>query len=325
MLVTEWGFAPVDFPAILAGIEPADRAGLRAVLGRRASPGRVADVPVLPLDPEADGASPDHATPGTPCLIFTTSGTTSGPKLVLHDQASIAGHALDVMRRLELDRPESVLLAALPLCGTFSNVAAMAALAGGTHLVCMDRFDAGAAAALIRRHRVTHMVGTDDMLRRITEAARGERFTTMRFFGFGAFQAGAAAAATAAAAIGLAPSGVYGSSEIQALFAISEGVHRLEGGGRPVSTAATVAVRHPESGAPVPDGESGELCFTAPSRFLGYFGNSEATARTTNADGLFRSGDLGRLVAAASSTRRGSATRCAWAASWSDPRRSRGS
>ena len=35
-----------------------------------------------------------------------------------------------------------MLLAALPLCGTFSNVAAMAALAGGAHLVCMDRFDA---------------------------------------------------------------------------------------------------------------------------------------------------------------------------------------
>jgi fatty-acyl-CoA synthase len=95
-LVTEWGFAPVDFPAILATLPAQDRAALRCVIGLGPPAGitEVAGLPVLPLyrDAAAD-PGPDEAAGATPCLTFTTSGTTSGPKLVLHDQQTIAGHA----------------------------------------------------------------------------------------------------------------------------------------------------------------------------------------------------------------------------------------
>ena len=87
------------------------------------------------------------AAPGAPCLTFTTSGTTSGPKLVLHDQQTIAGHAADVARRTGLDADGAVLLGAVPFCGTFGNAAAMAAAAGGAHIVCVAQFDGAAAAA----------------------------------------------------------------------------------------------------------------------------------------------------------------------------------
>src|SRR5919108_695381 len=66
----------------------------------------------------ADGG-PYDATGETPCLTFTTSGTTGGPKLVLHDQQAIAGHATDVARRIGLDAADAALLAAPPFCGTF--------------------------------------------------------------------------------------------------------------------------------------------------------------------------------------------------------------
>jgi hypothetical protein len=36
-----------------------------------------------------------------------------------------------------------VLLGAVPFCGTFGNAAAMAAAAGGAHIVCMAQFDGG--------------------------------------------------------------------------------------------------------------------------------------------------------------------------------------
>jgi acyl-CoA synthetase (AMP-forming)/AMP-acid ligase II len=104
-LVTEWGFPPVDFPAIFAALPAEDRAGLRCVLGLRVPRGvtQLAGLPVLSLDGAAADAGPDEATGEKPCLTFTTSGTTAGPKLVLHAQQAIAGHAADVARRIGLD------------------------------------------------------------------------------------------------------------------------------------------------------------------------------------------------------------------------------
>ena len=133
------------------------------------------------------------------------------------------------------------------------------------------------------------------MLSRIIEAANNVPFTSMRWFGFAAFSSSASATALAADAVGLAPHGVYGSSEVQALFSISHGADRLRPGGRPVSGHAGVSVRDPQTGEPLPAGHSGELCFKAPSRFLGYLDDDVATARATTGDGFFRSGDLGRL------------------------------
>ncbi|HWK45615.1 MAG TPA: AMP-binding protein [Stellaceae bacterium] len=296
VLVTQWGFGPVDFPAILASIPQQDRLTLRLVIGRHLPSGiaGVAGLAVRGLAPGGE-ATPDAATPDAPCLTFTTSGTTSGPKLVLHAQRSIAGHAAEVMRAMGTDRPGSALLSAVPLCGTFGNAAAMAAVAGGAHIVCMDRFDGSDAVRLIRQHGITHAVGGDDMLARIVEAADGQRFTTLRVFGFAAFGAAAPATAATAAAIGLEPCGVYGSSEMQALFAVSHGANRLRSGGRPVCPGAEISIRDPETGETVPSGQSGELCFRAPSRFLGYLGDDAATARATTADGFFRSGDLGHV------------------------------
>src|SRR6516162_3722741 len=115
-LVTEWGFPPVDFPAIFAALPAEDRAALRCVLGLQLPPGvtQLVGLPVLPLDGAAADAGPDEATGERPCLTFTTSGTTGGPKLVLHDQQAIAGHAADVSRHIGLDAPDAVLLAAVP-------------------------------------------------------------------------------------------------------------------------------------------------------------------------------------------------------------------
>ena len=295
-LVTQWGFPPVDFPALLAGLPEEDRAALRVVLdaaGRGAA--TIAGLPVRPLDGAAGDAGRDEGAPDRPCLTFTTSGTTSGPKLVLHDQKTIAGHALDVARRIGLDRPGAGLLGAVPFCGTFGNAAAMAAFAGGARVVCLPVFDGGVAAGLIRTHRLTHMVGGDDMLGRIAAASGGRPFETVVLSGFAAFHSNAAESIAAAEAAGLNPRGLYGSSEIQALFSFAEDRNRLLGGGVPCSRDASLAVRDPETGDELAAGASGELWIKAPSRFVEYLDNPAATAKAIAPDGAFRTGDLARL------------------------------
>ena len=46
----------------------------------------------------------------------------------------------------------------------------------------------------------------------------------------------------------------------------------------------------------MPAGASGELWIDAPSRFVEYLEDPAATARVFDADGMFRTGDLGRLA-----------------------------
>ena len=191
VLVTDFGFSAVDFAAVLADVSAQDRpASPRSWTGA----GRCASVSVCRCCNSPHAAiRPTRRGPELACLTYTTSGTTSGPKLVLHDQRALAAHAVDVMGRLRTDAEGAVLLAAVPLCGTFGNAAAMGAVAGGAHIVCMDRFDAEVADALIRKHRVTHTVGADDMLGRLAQLAQARPHDTMRFFGFAAFGPTAAA------------------------------------------------------------------------------------------------------------------------------------
>lgn len=297
-IATLWGFAAADFPALLAATPDEVRASLRFVIGLESGGHRdAAGLPVVPWEAllSAPERMHDNAAPEAECLTFTTSGTTAGPKLVLHRQRSIAGHGHDVMRRIGTDAPGAAMLAAVPLCGTFGLSATMAAIAGGAQVVCLERFDAARADALIRAHGVTHMVGGDDLLLRLAEAAGGRPYSPFAFTGFAGFHNAADRVLEASDALNLACRGVYGSSEMQALFALqdpADPVRRRVGGGRPANAEAEVRARDPAAGALA---ELGELEFRGPSMFAGYLGDEAATARAFTPDGFFRSGDLGRM------------------------------
>ncbi|MEX2682018.1 MAG: class I adenylate-forming enzyme family protein [Candidatus Sigynarchaeota archaeon] len=47
------------------------------------------------------------------------------------------------------------------------------------------------------------------------------------------------------------------------------------------------------AGDALPDGEIGEICYTGPQVFKGYFGNEEATRKTISKEGVLYTGDLG--------------------------------
>ncbi|MCE3551165.1 AMP-binding protein [Pseudonocardia sp. RS11V-5] len=52
-----------------------------------------------------------------------------------------------------------------------------------------------------------------------------------------------------------------------------------------------------EAGVPVPAGQEGDIAYRGPSHMLGYLGRPDETAELYTADGLSRSGDLGRMDA----------------------------
>ncbi len=56
-----------------------------------------------------------------------------------------------------------------------------------------------------------------------------------------------------------------------------------------------IEIHDTETGAKLPVGELGEICFRSPQIMLGYYGREEATSEAITPDGWLRSGDLGTL------------------------------
>ena len=312
-------FRKIDFPAVLREVDPPAAASIEQVwlVGAESDADRPATVlgkPALAFDLAAlpQATVPDDSAPDAPSIFFTTSGTTSGPKLVVHTQATVARHVQRVARTMGLDAPGAVLLAALPFGGVFGFDSTLGALAGGCPIVLTPTFDAAETLRLIRDHAVTHFYGSDEMFEAVLALAPGDRRTPgwplagLRLCGYAAFRAGAQAVAEAACARGLPMAGLYGSSEVHALFSIQAApdarigfgrplAQRLEGGGVPCNPAAELRVRDVDSGALLPPGQAGLLEIRSDSNFVGYLHHPEATAAAIDAEGFFRTGDIGLL------------------------------
>lgn len=299
-------FKDIPFLDILSGIEAPALAELQSVIlydegeslpelppalaGKRLIPYRE-----LEAQPEL---TDDFASEEAGVVIFTTSGTTAAPKFVLHSQYGVVRHARDVAGFSEWDRDGAVILQALPLCGTFGHTQALATLAAGAPMVSLPVFSGAQAARLMTAHRVTHFNGSDEMFALILDSVEGERpFPDFRYGGYAAFNPAYGDIPERAAARGMALCGLWGMSEMQALYARQDYAAapdmRIRGGGGLASAEAAVRVRDPESGEILAHGEAGEIETSGPSRMKEYFADPAATAAALSADGYVRTGDLG--------------------------------
>ena len=310
------GFNGIDFAGILADCDPAALTSITWLIEYNEAdspPTARHDVSVeraveridfAALPAAAVEAQPQEsdANDSLPCILFSTSGTTKEPKLVLHDQRTLARHAHNVAAAWHLG-PGSAVYLVPPLCGVYGFCTALAALAGGAPLWMRPAWDAGAAAAEIVRGACTHITGTDDIYAQLLATTPAQRpFPSLTYAGFAPFNPALADIVAHAQARGLMLSGLYGTSEVQALFSVRmsdrAAAERSRAGGHPVSATAHVRARDPETGALLPHGTNGALEILAPeSRMVCYFGNEDATAASFTADGWYRTGDIGSTSA----------------------------
>lgn len=220
-----------------------------------------------------------------PFVVFTTSGTTSRPKMVLHHQRSIAHHAADAAAGFGYSS-DDVALVAMPLCGTFGLTSLTAAIAGDCTVV-LTEFDLARTADLIAHHGVTTVNGSDDMFHRL--AGHGADLTSIRLAGYARFNTSLDHVVETAEAAGATLAGLYGMSEVQALFSLrdpgEDASGRSRSGGTLVSNDARYRI------------VDGELQLQGPSLMAGYLaeGGAEIDVELTaaNFDGeWFRTGDL---------------------------------
>ncbi len=299
-------FKGLPFRQILAEVDTASLAGLRGIM----VVGQYDPAPLLPGVPSfgyAEAADPDAlagvpAAPGDSlALVYTTSGTTSQSKLVAHDQQTLIRHGENVARYFGIDADSAVLMGA-PFCGAFGFSTALGGLAAGAPLVSAPVLDARECARQIRQYGVTHTFANNELLDRILDAADGASppFPTLKVAGFASFAPSLEGLPERAERAGIALVGLYGSSELQALTA---GQHReaplaerQEAGGWLVAPGARVRARDVETGEILPHGAVGEIEILSPSLMKGYLDNPAATAEAIDAEGYFRTGDLGHTV-----------------------------
>lgn len=302
------GFKDIDFAGILSEIDGSALGRLERILvydGDDADapvPASVLGRPVVRYSEllRREPMAADRARPETPAQIFTTSGTTSKPKFVLHAHASIARHAPVAARAWGVAEPDAVLFQAAPLCGVVGLLVAAIGVAAVRPQIVQTLFDAAEAAELIREHRVTQMIATDEMWERMLAAREEERpFPSLCACpSFGA-NPPLARYLDLVERRGLPAINAYGMSECLALFALQPVDDPVEvrtmGGGFPLAPESGVRVRDPETGRPCAAGEAGEIEVSGPTLMLGYADDPAVNARAWTEDGWLRTGDLGTM------------------------------
>lgn len=236
-------------------------------------------------------------------LCFTTSGTTSLPKFVLHDQATLIKHG-EVMQQAYGYDANSRILASAPFCGAFGFATLTGGLVTGCTTVSEPVSDTQSTLAQIRKHRVTHTYANNESILKLFESAQSPAdFESCKLFGFASFSPAINSLLEQAERNRVELTGLYGSSELQALVAaqptkVDDGdlSVRYLSGGRLIHPEARVRTSDPETGMTLKQGESGEIEIYSPSRMVGYLDQPEATAKAITADGYFKTGDLGYAI-----------------------------
>ncbi len=298
-------FVGVDFAALLAEQLPAIPS-VRTVVTTGESGGL--PFTATPYDALL-GAAPASGTPAAPihdggddAIAFTTSGTSSAPKLAVHDQRGVVRHAWSDARAFDFT-PGDALLGYLPFCGVFGYCALMGCLAGGATCVVEPVFAVEEAVALMRRFGVTHVFGSDvflDALLAVPGIDDG-RLERLRYGGFADFSGQLTRTmAEAERKLGVRFTTTYGSSECFALMTcwprhmtVAERSHL---GGTLVDDGIEVRVVDVESGKTLGHNVPGELQFRGYNVLRHYLNAPEKTAAAFDPAGWFRTNDMGFTV-----------------------------
>jgi acyl-CoA synthetase (AMP-forming)/AMP-acid ligase II len=235
---------------------------------------------------EGQALAPPVLDPDAVRMILYTSGTTGRPKGVLHSQNSI--HAL--IRQLGEHwrvEPGSVYLVPSPIAHIGGSIYAFEfPILLGTTAVLMDRWDPDAAIALMVGERCTHMSGATPFLQHLLAAAEraDTRLPDLKVFICGGASVPPALIRSAADYFDSAVvTRVYGSTEVPVITvgAPSDLDHAADTDGQPGIADVVIA--------------DGEIRARGPQMLLGYL-HPEDEADAFDADGYFRTGDLGHWV-----------------------------
>ncbi len=274
------------------------------------SGGAIVDVEAL-SGPSAPVDVP--VTADTPAYIMSTSGSTGGPKGVVHSHGGLLWHARNYVQTAGFGPGQRVsLLTSTSLGASASNL--FAALLSGATLCpyAMRREGLGGLSAWLEREAITILHVAPPVYRQLMSDLAGSarsRIGALRFLRLGGdaayagdfalFRACAPASCTLMVGLSSTETGLIRFTPLGA-------EDRLD----PSLQMIPLRQQHPgvelllvdDDGRPVPSGEVGRIWVRSPALALGYWNRGDLTSQAFQPDPtrpemrLFKSNDLGRLL-----------------------------
>ncbi len=255
-----------------------------------------------------------------PAVLIFTSGTTGDPKAVTTSHRGLVGFAQvsayqEAFARVAMggavaqsfaDLPLSadVVLVTSPLFHTsmLYGVLVRSMLRGSSAVLLPGRFDPERVLSAIERERVTSWLALGSAAARVCALPDRDRYDTSSLMHVGV----GGAPVSPAVQEGLRETFPRTADRLSMGYASTESVSTVASIGgpefiaHPTSTGRAVITVEVElrdpSGAPVPDGELGEIHVRSPYVMLGYWNDPLASAAVLRADGWLAMGDVGRRV-----------------------------
>ncbi|HET7691284.1 MAG TPA: long-chain fatty acid--CoA ligase [Nocardioidaceae bacterium] len=233
--------------------------------------------------------------PQDTAVLLYTSGTTGHPKGAELTHANLlrnVGVSQDDLLRLE---PTDVVFGGLPLFHSFGQTVTLnTTMAAGASLVLLPRFDPQAALDLLSEHQATVFAGVPTMYSAMLAVPEAPELPALRVCVSGGAALPVEVLHRFEEKFGCAVLEGYGLSETSPVASFNQPDQKRKPGsiGTPVTGVEMQVVD--ADGVPVKDGEVGEIAIRGHNVMKGYWNKPEATAEVLDADGWFRTGDIGR-------------------------------
>jgi cyclohexanecarboxylate-CoA ligase/acyl-CoA synthetase len=298
-IVTAGSFRGFDHAAMADDIA-AQVPGLafRIVVRGDASEGAVTLDELLATDHDTSNLPP-MPSPDAPHLILYSSGTESRPKGCLHTWNSSSFLPKQAVDALKLGRDDVVFVPSPVTHALGLTLGVMAPTIAGAAVHLLDVFDPTVALERIATYQCTGTASPAPFIRMMLDAFDTEAhdMSNMRFWlSAGAPIPAALVEEAAQRFAGCRVVSAYGSSEVMMATVCrpEDPVERVASSdGTPVPGVEIRIVDLDENEAPV--GGDGEIRYRGPGRLMEYWNRPELTAAATDAEGWWRTGDLGRI------------------------------
>lgn len=237
----------------------------------------------VPVDPTTDVV-----------VLPYSSGTTGFPKGVMLTHHNLVANLVQSHAHLELGEDE-VCYAVLP----FFHIYGMQVLMNyasycGVTTVCVPRFDLVQMLELTQTHRITRLYLVPPIVLALAKHPIIDQYdlSSVKQIFSGAAPLGGEIANAAATRLNCSVAQGYGMTELSPVATIVKMGDEKAGSVGTLVALTEARIVDPDTGSDATEGARGELWVRGPQVMAGYFGNTEATAATLDADGWLHTGDI---------------------------------